>query len=96
MPRRPRHGQQSHPSVTRPSLAPQTSPGFNAALRLSRCPLPAVMVVLVQLDDDVLPAHSPRDEGRVTATAATSDGPPADERPNPNINGFSAALSCYP
>lgn len=24
------------------------------------------------------------------------EGTAADERPNPNINGFSAALSCYP
>jgi len=61
------------------------------------------MVVLVDLGDDelpnletphpssgrfnVLPPRRSLDEGDVTTAA---------ERPNPNINGFSAALSCYP
>lgn len=66
------------------------------------------MVVLVDLEDDALPAYlAPH-----TSTASIPDVKPllhgllasagaqhaktADERPNPNINAFSAALSCYP
>lgn len=66
------------------------------------------MVVLVDLEDDALPAYlAPH-----TSTASIPDVKPllrdllastadehaktADERPNPNVNGFSAALSCYP
>ncbi|KAF3031503.1 hypothetical protein E8E12_000950 [Didymella heteroderae] len=66
------------------------------------------MVVLVDLEDDALPAYlAPH-----TSTPSIPDVKPllhdllvpteekhartADERPNPNINGFSAALSCYP
>lgn len=57
------------------------------------------MVVLVDLDDaDDAQAHL------VHRFAPTSTPSPAhaggvkgdDKRPNPNINGFSAALSCYP
>ncbi|KAK7185873.1 uncharacterized protein CC84DRAFT_1222411 [Paraphaeosphaeria sporulosa] len=43
------------------------------------------MVVLVDLDD-------PDDDGFTPGPAAAAD----DGRPNPNVNGFSAALSCYP
>ena len=66
------------------------------------------MVVLVDLEDDALPAYlAPH-----TSTLSIPDVKPllhnllastkeehaktAGERPNPNINGFSAALSCYP
>ena len=66
------------------------------------------MVVLVDLGDSAHPAYlAPH-----TLTpnipdlkpllhdllASTSDehAKPVDERSNPNINGFSAALSCYP
>ncbi|KZM24073.1 uncharacterized protein EKO05_0010264 [Ascochyta rabiei] len=66
------------------------------------------MVVLVDLEEDGLPAYlAPH-----TLTASIPDVKPllhdllastnnehartAGERPNPNINGFSAALSCYP
>jgi hypothetical protein len=57
------------------------------------------MVVLVDLDDDepphenillnVKPLHH-------SLTEEVQSVPVVDERPNPNINGFSAALSCYP
>jgi hypothetical protein len=66
------------------------------------------MVVLVDLEDDeapplqaphasgllhVKPLHHSLNEctGESEQKAST-----ADERPNPNKNGFSAALSCYP
>jgi hypothetical protein len=63
------------------------------------------MVVLVDLDDDEPPSH---DNHSNTAGFANVKPlhhslaedvqavPVVDERPNPNINGFSAALSCYP
>ncbi|KAF1950583.1 hypothetical protein CC80DRAFT_496666 [Byssothecium circinans] len=61
------------------------------------------MVVLVDLDDDTPPARAPRATGKplhhslagaeVTNSETTAT---ADARPNPNVNGFSAALSCYP
>lgn len=67
------------------------------------------MVVLVDLDDESASPHVPRAPGfirdvksvvyRSLAPTAVEDGDSAlgsDERPNPNINGFSAALSCYP
>jgi hypothetical protein len=66
------------------------------------------MVVLVDLDDEPPSPHAPRAPGfvrdmkpvhRPLAPAATEDdesAPGTEERPNPNINGFSAALSCYP
>jgi hypothetical protein len=69
----------------------------------------SIMVVLVDLDDEppspnVL--HAPGFIGDVKpvmhrsfAPAATEDDDSAlasEDRPNPNINGFSAALSCYP
>jgi hypothetical protein len=57
------------------------------------------MVVLVDLDDDepphenkllnVKPLHH-------SLTEEVQSVSVVDERPNPNINGFSAALSCYP
>jgi hypothetical protein len=66
------------------------------------------MVVLVDLDDEAPSPQAPRAPGFIRdmkpvyhsfAPAATEDDDSArapDERPNPNINGFSAALSCYP
>ena len=53
------------------------------------------MVVLVDLDDADDASHVPhalvhryQDDGACDNSI--------DSRPNPNINGFSAALSCYP
>ncbi|KAE8838423.1 hypothetical protein CFE70_006094 [Pyrenophora teres f. teres 0-1] len=66
------------------------------------------MVVLVDLEDDEPPSlQTPHASGllNVKPLYHSLDTPPADnvqgaedieERPNPNINGFSAALSCYP
>jgi hypothetical protein len=65
------------------------------------------MVVLVDLEDDAPSPLVPRAPGLLQsvkpvhhslAPPAESDngGVAADERPNPNLNGFSAALSCYP
>ncbi|KAJ4373080.1 hypothetical protein N0V83_003371 [Neocucurbitaria cava] len=66
------------------------------------------MVVLVDLDDDAPSLHAPHGSGLLNVkpvhhslapTAAEGNVQEADmhdERPNPNINGFSAALSCYP
>lgn len=68
------------------------------------------MVVLVDLDDEPPSPHAtPRAPGFIrdmkpvhhslapTSAAGDDDrAPGSDERPNPNINGFSAALSCYP
>ncbi|KAJ4349422.1 uncharacterized protein N0V89_008037 [Didymosphaeria variabile] len=51
------------------------------------------MVVLVDLDDpDDAQAHLVHRFPPTPATSTKDD----DSRPNPNINGFSAALSCYP
>jgi hypothetical protein len=57
------------------------------------------MVVLVDLDDD----EPPREKNLLnvkplhhSVTEEVKSVPVVDERPNPNINGFSAALSCYP
>ena len=70
------------------------------------------MVVLLDFEDDALPAyfapHTSAPNFNIlevkpllhTLLAASNDredgGNTADSRPNPNINGFSAALSCYP
>ena len=70
------------------------------------------MVVFVDLEDDVpddphadpnqprgFPSlHNHRFGPKVTAkaTADGDDGPVVKERPNPNINSFSAALGAYP
>lgn len=68
------------------------------------------MVVLVDLDDDAPSLHAPHASGLLNTkplhhslgfTAAEGEqsvheAEILDERPNPNINGFSAALSCYP
>ncbi|KAL9136608.1 MAG: hypothetical protein Q9175_002168, partial [Cornicularia normoerica] len=69
------------------------------------------MVVFVDLEDDVpddphADPHEPRGFSslrkhhlgdKVTAKAtATGDDENVDERPNPNINSFSAALGAYP
>ena len=66
------------------------------------------MVVLVDLEDDEPPSlQTPHASGllNVKPLHHSLDAPPAgggegteeiEERPNPNINGFSAALSCYP
>jgi hypothetical protein len=70
----------------------------------------STMVVLVDLDDEPSSPspHAARasDFTRHLKPVHHSLAPPAtdgeesalvaDERPNPNINGFSAALSCYP
>lgn len=66
------------------------------------------MVVLVDLEDDEAPSlQSPHASGLMnvkplhhslqdSATESEQRVSVADERPNPNKNGFSAALSCYP
>ncbi|KAF2119494.1 hypothetical protein BDV96DRAFT_346951 [Lophiotrema nucula] len=65
------------------------------------------MVVIVDLDDDAsstLPSHASSFPNvkplhhSLTGAVGANDRKPGDEasRPNPNINGFSAALSCYP
>jgi hypothetical protein len=69
----------------------------------------SIMVVLVDLDDEAPSPNVLRAPGfiddvkplmhRSFAPTATEDDDSAlavDDRPNPNINGFSAALSCYP
>ena len=54
------------------------------------------MVVLVDLDDEeVDPYSDPRRWTSLREKVADVDKP-QDERPNPNVNGFSASLSCYP
>ncbi|EMD86495.1 hypothetical protein COCHEDRAFT_1116385 [Bipolaris maydis C5] len=66
------------------------------------------MVVLVDLEDDEAPSlQSPHASGLLNVkplhhslSESTAESGQrvsvADERPNPNKNGFSAALSCYP
>lgn len=68
------------------------------------------MVVLLDLGEDDLDPHSdirrsgisrglkPVSNGAVVDNDKTDDGQveTEDERENPNINGFSKALSCYP
>lgn len=64
------------------------------------------MVVLLDLEDDALQLAPHTSTLSITgvkpllhdllASAEETDAKTADERPNPNINGFSAALSCYP
>ncbi len=69
------------------------------------------MVVLLDLDEDVLDPHADVRAGggfvdfrhHLSNGAVTSNGKKEDidarkgeERENPNINGFSAALGCYP
>lgn len=65
------------------------------------------MVVIVDLDDDAPPLDAPPVHCLLTSRAAAAAAAAgsgyseqralvAQERPNPNINGFSAALSCYP
>ena len=66
------------------------------------------MVVLVDLEDDALSAYlAPHPSTRslpdvkpllhdLLAAPEGEDARTADTRPNPNVNGFSAALSCYP
>ena len=67
-----------------------------------------IMVVFLDLDEDAPDLSSdPRDEAGYTryrfelhgGMKTKELGRPVshgDERPNPNINGFSAALGCYP
>ncbi len=64
------------------------------------------MVVMVDLDDEVHDPHSDTSFANLhqlrhsltvgDATCGSSDDDDGDDRPNPNINGFSAILSCYP
>ena len=63
------------------------------------------MVVLVDLDDDEPPSYKNNHHttglmnGKSLHHSLAEDVQSVlavDERPNPNINGFSAALSCYP
>jgi hypothetical protein len=60
------------------------------------------MVVLVDLDDDEpsYEDHSGLLKAKPLHHSLAEDVQSVpvvgDERPNPNINGFSAALSCYP
>jgi hypothetical protein len=68
-----------------------------------------IMVVLVDLEDEQASPQVPRAPGFMhdvkpavhrflapTATESDDSASGPNERPNPNINGFSAALSCYP
>ena len=75
-----------------------------------RLPLLPTMVVIVDLDDDAPSLHAPHASGgflnnanplhhSLASTTAKDEEQRVqgvEERPNPNINGFSAALSCYP
>ena len=67
------------------------------------------MVVLVDLDEDLSDPYVESRHGTgflppklhvnelMTAKGLASEAPdPGNERPNPNLNGFSAALGCYP
>ncbi|KAJ9661982.1 hypothetical protein H2201_006271 [Coniosporium apollinis] len=60
------------------------------------------MVVIVDLDDEVHDPHSDTNgfasltQLRHSLGNAISSDDEDDARPNPNINGFSAILSCYP
>jgi len=62
------------------------------------------MVVIVDLDDEVHDPHSDTNgfanltqlRHSLNVGNATSSDDGDDARPNPNINGFSAILSCYP
>lgn len=65
------------------------------------------MVVVFDLDDVDEPSpHSlhapglihvkPLHHSLVATAEDEQSATEADERPNPNVNGFSAALSCYP
>lgn len=67
------------------------------------------MVVILDLEDDddapsPLASHAPGllnvkplHHSLASSTAENGqDVKAAEERPNPNVNGFSAALSCYP
>jgi hypothetical protein len=61
------------------------------------------MVVLVDLDDDEPPSYETHTTGLMNVKPLhhclaedVQSVLVVDERPNPNINGFSAALSCYP
>lgn len=60
------------------------------------------MVVIVDLDDEVHDPHSDTNgfasltQLRHSLGNAISGDDEDDARPNPNINGFSAILSCYP
>ena len=65
------------------------------------------MVVLLDLDEDAQDPHADPSSfafptlqlihGAVTTEGKTADrSDVAQERPNPNINNFSAALGCYP
>lgn len=67
------------------------------------------MVVLVDLEDSALPAYvatrlsapsvpdvQPLLHELLASTEKKNHAEIVDKRPNPNINGFSAALSCYP
>jgi hypothetical protein len=95
----------SHPSIEHTIFL------YQALIELRCCRLvlqPSTMVVLVDLDDEAPSPQAARAPGFIRdmkpvhhsfAPAVTEDDDSArapDERPNPNINGFSAALSCYP
>lgn len=65
------------------------------------------MVVIVDLEDEVQDPHvDPQSGGRLehlkhqvrqSVTNSVKDAQPKlDDRPNPNVNSFSAILSCYP
>lgn len=61
------------------------------------------MVVIVDLDDEPAAVHVSKALGLLAVkplhhslTVMAGDSAQEDARPNPNVNGFSAALSCYP
>ena len=54
------------------------------------------MVVLVDLDDEAVDPYSDPWHWTSSLEKVSQADEPRDERPNPNVNGFSASLSCYP
>lgn len=61
----------------------------------------SAMVVIIDLDDEPPPAHGGHVSGKpahhsVGAAVVCTSKEAAQPRENPNVNGFSAALSCYP
>ena len=67
--------------------------GFDAARWC--CTSPA-MVVIVDLDAATPPGKPLHHSLSAATPTARGSEEAAQQRPNPNVNGFSAALSCYP
>lgn len=59
------------------------------------------MVILVDLDEDDTDSHGYQASETAAGRVVLDDhdevrSPSAEARPNPNINGFSSAVACYP